>query len=292
MSRTYVIAVSRLLPERYHRATWIAHDRIRPCGAARLVLEQLGTKLHRALRRRRDIVDLHVRDPAADLPLLRHHGRERPRVAREHRHPSRPVGRLPPEQLLVERDGIGWLVATVVEPNELVGHCRLSFERGEVCRLLKGDARGGDAATAPQRKKSATHVLTNPSASRESSSRSTVAAPSTATHCFIGRPCPGSNASATPASRSSAARAALIFTTSLPLTSIAKICLPTFRPSEPNIRPVVTPGSRSSLARTVAKSRITTRPPPVSRATRKPRRASRGACAPSRVDRGASRSGQ
>src|SRR5216683_5992054 len=152
MSRTYVIAVSRLLPERYHRSTWIAHDRIRPCGAARLVLEQLGTKLHRALRRRRDIVDLHVRDPAADLPLLRHHGRERPRVAREHRHPSRPVGRLPPEQLLVERDGIGWLVATVVEPNELVGHCRLSFERGEVCRLLKGDARGGDAATAPNEK--------------------------------------------------------------------------------------------------------------------------------------------
>src|ERR1700692_3283714 len=111
MSKTYVIEVSCLLPERHHRAAGIAHDRIDTGWAAGLVFEQLGTELDRALRRCRNVVDLHVRDPAADLPLLRRDRRERPGLACQHCHPGGAVRGPPAEKLLVERYGIPGFLA-------------------------------------------------------------------------------------------------------------------------------------------------------------------------------------
>src|SRR5690348_2461556 len=100
MSSTYVMGLLCLLPKGEQRAAGIADDRIRAGRPTGLVLQHFGTELHCALGLGADILDLDVGYPAADLPLLRHDGRERPRVAGQHGHPRWALSGLPPKEFL------------------------------------------------------------------------------------------------------------------------------------------------------------------------------------------------
>src|SRR5258708_7484346 len=111
MSRTYVIVDSGLLPECHKGSAGVADDRVDARRPPSLVLEQLAPEADRLFRGDNDVVDLHIGDPAADVPLLRRDARERRSLSSEHSHPGRSVRGVPAKEFLVELSGGVRLIA-------------------------------------------------------------------------------------------------------------------------------------------------------------------------------------
>src|SRR5690349_8464943 len=114
----------RFLPECERGPAWVVHDGELPGWPSRAFLEDLGPEVDGPLRGAVDVVDLDVRDPALASPLPRRDAGKRPGIPREHAHAAGPLRSLPTEELLVEPDGLGRLLAAIVEPHERICHRR------------------------------------------------------------------------------------------------------------------------------------------------------------------------